>query len=59
VPARGSVRMEIHDMLRHLCSSISYGGASSLSELREKFDASPEQFLVKLSASSRAESFQR
>src|SRR5205814_10374142 len=30
VPARGSVRSVIHDMLKHLCSSISYGGAQSL-----------------------------
>ena len=27
VPARGSVRPIIHDILKHLCSSISYGGA--------------------------------
>ena len=59
VPARGSVRMVIRDMLKHLCSSISYGGASSLSELKEQFQANPERFLVKLSASSRVESFQR
>jgi IMP dehydrogenase len=59
VPARGSVRLVIHDMLKHLCSSISYGGASSLSELRETFQKNPERFLVKLSASARVESFQR
>jgi IMP dehydrogenase len=59
VPARGSVRIVMHDMLKHLCSSISYGGAHSLSELKEKFQANPERFLVKLSASSRLESFQR
>ena len=59
VPARGSVRLVIRDMLKHLCSSISYGGASSLSELKEQFQANPERFLVKLSPSSRAESFQR
>ena len=59
VPARGSVRTVIHDMLKHLCSSISYGGARSLAELKEKFQANPERFLVKLSASSRLESFQR
>ena len=28
VPARGSVRAVIHDMLKHLCSSISYGGSA-------------------------------
>ena len=59
VPARGSVRTVIHDMLKHLCSSISYGGAGSLSELKEKFQANPERFLVKLSTSARVESFQR
>ncbi len=59
VPARGSARVVIHDMLKHLCSAISYGGATSLSELRRNFLADPERFLVRLSAASRAESFQR
>ncbi len=59
VPARGSVRTVIHDMLKHLCSAISYGGARSLTELREKFSANPEQYLVKLSDAARMESFQR
>jgi IMP dehydrogenase len=59
VPARGSVRTVIHDMLKHLCSAISYGGATSLDEWRRAFAADPERFLVKLSAASRVESFQR
>ena len=59
VPARGSVRTVIHDMLKHLCSSISYGGASSLSDLKRVFQTNPARFLVKLSASARIESFQR
>jgi IMP dehydrogenase len=59
VPARGSVRTVIHDMLKHLCSAISYGGATSLAELRERFRDAPGKYLVKLSASGRAESFQR
>lgn len=59
VPARGSVRTVIHNMLKHLCSAISYGGARSLQELRQKFRDSPEQYLVKLSDASRVESFQR
>jgi IMP dehydrogenase len=59
VPARGSARTIIHDMLKHLCSAISYGGAQSLQELRERFWSHPEQYLVKLTAASRAESFQR
>lgn len=59
VPARGSVRGVIRDMLKHLCSAISYGGATSLHELREQFWANPDRFLVKLSAASRAESYRR
>lgn len=59
VPARGSVRSVIQDMLKHLCSSISYGGASSLRDLREQFMANPARFLVRLSAASRQESFTR
>jgi hypothetical protein len=46
-------------MIKHLCSSISYGGAGSLRELREKFWQQPEQYLIKLSASSRTESYDR
>jgi len=59
VPARGSVRRVIQDMLKHLCSSISYGGAGSLRELREQFIANPERFLVRLTTASRHESFTR
>jgi IMP dehydrogenase/GMP reductase len=59
VPARGSARTVVHDMLKHLCSAISYGGATSLGELRTRFWTSPEQYVVKLTAASRAESFQR
>jgi IMP dehydrogenase len=59
VPARGSVRTVIHDMLNHLCSAVSYGGARSLGELREKFRAAPDRYLIKLSEASRHESFHR
>jgi len=59
VPARGSARTIVRDMIKHLCSSISYGGAGSLRELREKFWASPADYLIKLSASSRRESYDR
>ena len=59
VPARGSVRPIIHDILKHLCSSISYGGAGSLAELREMFLANPMKYLVKLSASAKRESYER
>jgi IMP dehydrogenase len=59
VPARGSVRTIIHEMLKHLCSAISYGGAESLADLREKFWSDPAKYLVRLSQASRAESFER
>ncbi len=59
VPARGSARPVIREMLKHLCSAISYGGAHSLQELRGQFWAQPERYLVRLTAASRAESFQR
>jgi IMP dehydrogenase len=59
VPARGSVRPIIHGMLKHLCSAISYGGASTLGELREKFWSEPEKYLIRLSHASRVESFER
>jgi IMP dehydrogenase len=59
VPARGSVRPIIHDIFKHLCSSISYGGASSLAELRDMFRKDPLRYLVKLSASAKRESYER
>jgi IMP dehydrogenase len=59
VPARGSARSIVRDMIKHLCSSISYGGAASLRGLREKFWSDPSRCLIKLSASSRRESYER
>jgi IMP dehydrogenase len=59
VPARGSVRPVIRDMLKHLCSAISYGGAASLSELQEMFRQDPTRYVIRLSESSRRESFDR
>ena len=59
VPARGSARTIFRDMMKHLCSSISYGGAASLAELRSLFWADPQKYLVKLSASARRESYER
>jgi IMP dehydrogenase len=49
VPARGSVRGVIQNMLKHLCSSISYGGASSLKDLRQRFSADPARYVTPLS----------
>jgi IMP dehydrogenase len=59
VPLRGSARPIIAGMLKHLCSSISYGGAGSLSELKELFWKDPERYLIKLSYAGRRESFER
>jgi IMP dehydrogenase len=59
VPVRGSVRPLLRDMLKHLISAISYGGASSLSELQEKFRSNPERYVIRLTDSGRRESFDR
>ena len=59
VPARGSVRPVVRDMLKHLCSAISYGGAGSLSELQEMFRRDPKRYAIRLTDSSRRESFDR
>jgi IMP dehydrogenase len=59
VPARGSVRPVVRDMLKHLCSAISYGGAASLSELRAAFDKDPSRYVIRLTESARRESFDR
>jgi IMP dehydrogenase len=59
VPARGSVRPIIRDMLKHLCSAISYGGAGSLAELREMLGRDPSRYVIRLSESGRRESFDR
>jgi IMP dehydrogenase len=59
VPARGSVRPVIRDLLKHLCSAISYGGASSLPELQDNFRKDPARYVIRLSAAGRRESFER
>jgi IMP dehydrogenase len=59
VPARGSVRPIIRDLLKHLCSAISYGGARSLSELQDNFRKDPARYVIRLSAAGRRESFER
>ena len=59
VPARGSVRPLLRDIIKHVCSAISYGGARSLSEMQEMFRKAPERYVIKLTTSSRRESFDR
>jgi hypothetical protein len=53
------VRPIVRDMLKHLCSAISYGGAKSLCELQQKFRADPSKYVIRLSAAGRKESFDR
>jgi IMP dehydrogenase len=59
VPARGSARSIVRDMIKHLCSSISYGGAASLHELRTRFWEEPGTYMIRQSASARRESYER
>ncbi len=59
VPLRGSARSVFQDMMKHLCSSISYGGADSLSDLRARFDADPLRYVIRLSVAARRESYER
>lgn len=59
VPVRGSARAVTQDMIRHLCSGVSYGGARSLAELRRLFWENPEHYLIKLSDAGRRESYER
>ena len=59
VPSRGSARTIVREMIKHVCSSISYGGAASLGELREMFWKDPRKFLIRQSASARRESYER
>ncbi len=59
VPARGSVRPILRDMLKHLCSAISYGGAGSLPELQQMFRDDPARYVIRLTEPSRRESFDR
>jgi IMP dehydrogenase/GMP reductase len=59
VPERGSVRPIIREMIKHVCSAISYGGAASLAELKQRFSADPAQYVVALSEAARRESYER
>jgi len=59
VPLRGSARPVLQEMMKHLCSSISYGGAESLGDLAQRFQADPGRYLVRLTESSRRESYDR
>ncbi len=59
VPERGSVRPIIRELIKHLCSAISYGGADSLADLKLQFAADPSKYVIKLTAAGRRESYER
>jgi IMP dehydrogenase len=59
VALRGSARPVFQDMIKHLCSSISYGGGDSLSDVRRRVAAEPGRYLIRLTESSRRESYDR
>jgi IMP dehydrogenase len=59
VPYKGSVRDVVHRIRGHLRSSVSYGGGTSLAEVRNKVLPDPMRFLVPLSQPSRRESYER
>ena len=59
VPLRGSARTVFQEMMKHLCSSISYGGAGSLEELRRRFREDPSRYVIRLSPAGRRESYER
>jgi IMP dehydrogenase len=59
VPARGSARPIVQEMMKHLCSSISYAGARSLAEAKQLFQRDPARYLIRLSKSARRESYER
>jgi IMP dehydrogenase len=59
IPYRGPVAAILHRIHGHLRSAVSYAGAASLAEVRERVLAEPLRYLVPLSAAARAESFER
>jgi IMP dehydrogenase len=59
VPVRGSARGVIQEMIKHLCSAVSYGGAGSLAELRRLFWENPERYVIKQTDAARRESYER
>ncbi|MGH9338873.1 MAG: IMP dehydrogenase [Acidobacteriota bacterium] len=59
VPYRGSVIDILQRIRGHLRSSVSYGGASSLQEIRQLVLENPSKYLIPLSESSIRESYER
>jgi IMP dehydrogenase len=59
VALRGSARPVFQEMIKHLCSSISYGGGDSLADIRRRVAADPGRYVIRLTESSRRESYER
>jgi IMP dehydrogenase len=59
VALRGSARPVFQEMIKHLCSSISYGGGDSLADVRRRVIDDPGRYLIRLTDSSRRESYER
>jgi len=59
VALRGSARPVLQEMVKHLCSSISYGGGDSLADVRKRVTDDPAHYLIRLTESSRRESYER
>ena len=59
VPYRCPVRDVLHRVRGHLRSAVSYAGERSLGAVRERVLAAPSEHLIRLSAASRRESFER
>lgn len=59
IPYKGSVVEILRRLRGHLQSAVSYGGGSSLAEVRARVLVEPREYLIPLSASARAESYVR
>ena len=59
VPYVGSVTEVIKRIKDHLRSAVSYAGEKDLYSAHKKVSASPADYLIKLTESSRKESFER
>jgi IMP dehydrogenase len=59
IPYKGAVLDIIHRIRGHLRSSVSYGGAEGLAEIRAKVVVDPLRYLIPLSEAARRESYDR
>jgi IMP dehydrogenase/GMP reductase len=59
VAYKGSVVHLLHRMRGHLQSAVSYAGANSLTEARQRIMHEPQRYLIPLSEAARHESYAR